>query len=42
MHGPWRRAVDMDIRGYIDPAYGGEDGKRYLFLNGGGAYGCKR
>jgi xylan 1,4-beta-xylosidase len=36
MHGPWSEPVDMDIAGFIDPGHGvGEDGKRYLFLNGG-------
>jgi hypothetical protein len=34
--GPWSEPVDMDIKGYIDPGHAvGEDGKRYLFLNGG-------
>jgi xylan 1,4-beta-xylosidase len=36
MHGPWSEPIDMDIAGFIDPGHGvGEDGKRYLFLNGG-------
>lgn len=36
MHGPWSEPVDMDIAGFIDPGHGvGEDGRRYLFLNGG-------
>jgi beta-xylosidase len=36
MHGPWSAPVDLDIKGYIDPGHAvGEDGKRYLFLNGG-------
>jgi beta-xylosidase len=36
MHGPWSTPVDMDIKGYIDPGHAvGEDGRRYLFLNGG-------
>lgn len=36
MSGPWSEPIDMDIKGYIDPGHAvGEDGKRYLFLNGG-------
>lgn len=36
MRGPWSAPIDMDIKGYIDPGHAvGEDGKRYLFLNGG-------
>jgi xylan 1,4-beta-xylosidase len=36
MHGPWSEPVDLNIKGYIDPGHAvGEDGKRYLFLNGG-------
>lgn len=36
MKGPWSDPVDMEIDGYIDPGHAvGEDGKRYLFLNGG-------
>lgn len=36
MHGPWSEPADMDINGFIDPGHVvGEDGKRYLFLNGG-------
>jgi beta-xylosidase len=36
MRGPWSDPVDMGIKGYIDPGHAvGEDGKRYLFLNGG-------
>lgn len=36
MRGPWSEPVDMGIKGYIDPGHAvGEDGKRYLFLNGG-------
>ncbi len=36
MRGPWSEPVDMDINGSIDPGHAvGEDGKRYLFLNGG-------
>lgn len=33
--GPWSEPVDVGIRGYIDPGHVvGEDGHRYLFLNG--------
>jgi beta-xylosidase len=36
MRGPWSEPIDMDIKGYIDPGHAvGEDGRRYLFLNGG-------
>ena len=36
MDGPWSDPIDMGIKGYIDPGHAvGEDGKRYLFLNGG-------
>jgi xylan 1,4-beta-xylosidase len=36
MRGPWSEPVDMGIEGYIDPGHAvGEDGERYLFLNGG-------
>lgn len=36
MRGPWSDPVDMRIDGYIDPGHAvGEDGKRYLFFNGG-------
>ena len=36
MSGPWSEPVDMKIDGYIDPGHAvGEDGRRYLFLNGG-------
>jgi xylan 1,4-beta-xylosidase len=36
MAGPWSEPVDMGIKGYIDPGHAvGEDGRRYLFLNGG-------
>jgi xylan 1,4-beta-xylosidase len=36
MSGPWSEPADMDIKGYIDPGHAvGEDGRRYLFLNGG-------
>lgn len=33
--GPWSEPVDLKIRGCIDPGHiVGEDGKRYLFVNG--------
>lgn len=33
--GPWSEPVDLDIPGCIDPAHVvGEDGRRYLFVNG--------
>lgn len=33
--GPWSEPIDMHIRGCIDPGHiVGEDGKRYLFVNG--------
>ena len=33
--GPWSEPVDLGITGAIDPGHvAGEDGKRYLFLNG--------
>ena len=33
--GPWSDPVDLDIHGCIDPGHVvGEDGKRYLFVNG--------
>lgn len=33
--GPWSEPVDLKIRGSIDPGHiVGEDGKRYLFVNG--------
>jgi beta-xylosidase len=36
MRGPWSEPIDMGIKGYIDPGHAvGEDGRRYLFLNGG-------
>ena len=36
MRGPWSEPIDMDIKGCIDPGHAvGEDGRRYLFLNGG-------
>ena len=35
IRGPWAEPVDLGIRGYIDPGHVvGEDGRRYLFLNG--------
>ena len=35
IEGPWSEPVDLGIRGFIDPGHAlGEDGKRYLFLNG--------
>ncbi len=35
IRGPWSAPVDLGIRGYIDPGHVvGEDGRRYLFLNG--------
>jgi xylan 1,4-beta-xylosidase len=36
MHGPWSEPIDMKLDGFIDPGHVvGEDGKRYLFFNGG-------
>lgn len=36
MHGPWSDPIDLNIAGLIDPGHVvGEDGQRYLFLNGG-------
>jgi len=36
MSGPWSEPLDMRIDNYIDPGHAvGEDGKRYLFFNGG-------
>ena len=36
MKGPWSEPIDMRIDNLIDPGHAvGEDGKRYLFLNGG-------
>ena len=36
MAGPWSDPIDMKIDNLIDPGHAvGEDGKRYLFLNGG-------
>lgn len=35
IRGAWSDPVDLGIRGYIDPGHVvGEDGRRYLFLNG--------
>lgn len=35
MQGPWSEPVDLGIEGHIDPGHMvGEDGRRYLFLNG--------
>ena len=35
IRGPWSAPVDLGIRGCIDPGHVvGEDGKRYLFVNG--------
>ncbi|TDN91269.1 family 43 glycosylhydrolase [Microbacterium sp. BK668] len=35
MEGPWSEPIDLGIRGAIDPGHVvGEDGKRYLFVNG--------
>jgi len=36
MRGPWSDPIDMRIDNFIDPGHAvGEDGKRYLFFNGG-------
>ncbi|QNA84491.1 family 43 glycosylhydrolase [Sphingomonas sp. So64.6b] len=36
MRGPWSEPIDMKIDNMIDPGHAmGEDGKRYLFFNGG-------
>ncbi len=36
MSGPWSEPIDMKLDGFIDPGHAvGEDGKRYLFFNGG-------
>ncbi len=36
MSGPWSEPIDMHIDNMIDPGHAvGEDGKRYLFFNGG-------
>lgn len=35
IEGPWSQPVDLGIEGFIDPGHAvGEDGRRYLFLNG--------
>ena len=35
IEGAWQGPVDLGIRGYIDPGHAvGDDGVRYLFLNG--------
>lgn len=35
MSGPWSKPIDLGIRGAIDPGHiVGEDGRRYLFVNG--------
>lgn len=35
IEGAWNGPIDLGIRGYIDPGHAvGEDGRRYLFLNG--------
>lgn len=35
IEGPWSEPVDLNLPGCIDPGHAvGEDGKRYLFLNG--------
>jgi xylan 1,4-beta-xylosidase len=36
IRGPWSDPIDLRIPGHIDPGHAvGEDGRRYLFLNGG-------
>jgi xylan 1,4-beta-xylosidase len=36
MRGPWSDPIDLGLDGMIDPGHAvGEDGKRYLFFNGG-------
>ncbi|MCW3849504.1 family 43 glycosylhydrolase [Sphingomonas sp. LB-2] len=36
MRGPWSDPIDLHLDGFIDPGHAvGEDGKRYLFFNGG-------
>ena len=36
IHGPWSDPIDLGISDLIDPGHAvGEDGRRYLFLNGG-------
>ena len=35
IRGPWSKPIDLGVRGAIDPGHAvGEDGKRYLFVNG--------
>lgn len=35
IEGTWHGPIDLGLRGYIDPGHAvGEDGERYLFLNG--------
>ncbi|WP_454832436.1 family 43 glycosylhydrolase [Pseudoxanthomonas wuyuanensis] len=35
IHGPWSEPIDLNLRGCIDPGHAvGEDGHRYLFVNG--------
>ena len=35
IEGPWSDPIDLGIEGCIDPGHAvGEDGKRYLFVNG--------
>lgn len=35
IRGPWSEPIDLNLSGCIDPGHAvGEDGKRYLFLNG--------
>ena len=42
IEGPWSAPIDLKLPAHIDPGHiVGEDGKRYLFLNGG-AYGHRR
>ncbi|MGV2481812.1 UNVERIFIED_CONTAM: family 43 glycosylhydrolase, partial [Salmonella enterica subsp. enterica serovar Weltevreden] len=36
IEGPWSAPIDLKLPAHIDPGHiVGEDGKRYLFLNGG-------
>ncbi|WP_172262782.1 family 43 glycosylhydrolase [Caulobacter sp. RHG1] len=36
IEGPWSDPIDLDLPGHIDPGHAvGEDGARWLFLNGG-------
>jgi xylan 1,4-beta-xylosidase len=36
IRGPWSDPIDLKVPGHIDPGHAvGEDGRRYLFLNGG-------